>query len=192
LSVSSTPSSRASAAAEIAHLIALAATLAWVGALIAGPYALAQSSADTWQARAAATVYAAGRLICHQQPVRSFAVWGRPLPVCARCTGLYLAAPVGAACAWAASKRRRRASRMGSAGAWRAILILSAAPTVLSLVVEWSRLAPVSRVVRALAALPLGCAVAWLVAATMADLAAPNAATRGPGRLDNEVNCKDA
>ncbi len=33
--------------------------------------------------------------ICHQRPERSFAPLGRPLPVCARCLGLYLGLPAG-------------------------------------------------------------------------------------------------
>jgi uncharacterized membrane protein len=37
-------------------------------------------------------VYAAGSLVCHQRPERSFSTWGRPWPVCARCTGIYLGA----------------------------------------------------------------------------------------------------
>jgi uncharacterized membrane protein len=33
--------------------------------------------------------------ICHQLPERSFFLWGHQLPVCARCTGIYMGAFLG-------------------------------------------------------------------------------------------------
>ena len=41
--------------------------------------------------------------VCHQDPVRSFWVFGGPVAVCARCLGIYLGAAVGA---WIAAPRR--------------------------------------------------------------------------------------
>ncbi len=41
----------------------------------------------------------ASTLVCHQRPDRSFHWRGRPLPLCARCTGFYLALPIGLAAA---------------------------------------------------------------------------------------------
>jgi uncharacterized membrane protein len=43
----------------------------------------------------AAIVGSAFGRVCHQRPERSFALLGRPLPVCARCFGLYLGLPAG-------------------------------------------------------------------------------------------------
>ena len=43
---------------------------------------------------------AAGR-VCHQRPERSFHVAGVQLPVCARCTGLYVSGAAGALAALA-------------------------------------------------------------------------------------------
>ena len=40
-------------------------------------------------------IFAAGGLVCHQRPERSFFVDGHQLPVCARCTGLYLSGALG-------------------------------------------------------------------------------------------------
>ena len=40
-------------------------------------------------ALAAALTYRAGGVVCHQDPDRSFHRGRMPLPVCARCTGLY-------------------------------------------------------------------------------------------------------
>jgi len=44
----------------------------------------------------ATVVYLAAAQVCHQRPERSFETDGVAWPVCARCTGLYLAAPFGA------------------------------------------------------------------------------------------------
>lgn len=51
-----------------------------------------------------------GYAICHQIPERSFVLGGRPLPLCARCTGTFLGAMVGLAAV--ALRRRLRATRM--------------------------------------------------------------------------------
>ena len=47
--------------------------------------------------------YAAGSIVCHQIPERSFHIAGVQLPVCARCTGLYAGALAGVA--WLAWSR---------------------------------------------------------------------------------------
>ena len=41
---------------------------------------------------AASAVYVAGAVVCHQKAERSFSLAGQPLPVCARCTGIYVGA----------------------------------------------------------------------------------------------------
>ncbi len=48
-----------------------------------------------------ASAYAFGALVCHQRPERSFHLAGAQLPVCARCTGLYLSAALGILFVWA-------------------------------------------------------------------------------------------
>jgi uncharacterized membrane protein len=54
-----------------------------------------------------AIIYAAGGLICHQRPERSFFLDGHQFPVCARCTGLYLSGAAGII-GWLALKIARR------------------------------------------------------------------------------------
>ena len=49
---------------------------------------------------------AVGYAICHRIPERSFFLAGRPLPLCARCTGTYLGALIGIAAMWALGHRR--------------------------------------------------------------------------------------
>jgi uncharacterized membrane protein len=83
-------------------------------------------------------------------------------PVCGRCSGLYLAAPIGALVAGVAIRRRTTAPRQM---AW---LALAAVPTAITLAVEWLNLAPVSNLARALAALPLGAMIAFVLVRTAA------------------------
>ena len=111
-------------------------------------------------ARWTALVYLAGSRVCHQRPDRSFHTAGVRWPVCGRCSGLYLAAPVGALVAAAAVKRRARAPN-----AMR-LLVLAAVPTVATIALEWPGLAPISNLVRAIAALPLGAAIAFVLVQT--------------------------
>jgi uncharacterized membrane protein len=103
-------------------------------------------------------IYVAASRVCHQRPARSFHTAGVQWPVCGRCAGLYLSAPIGALAAWLA---RRRAPRM-RAPFWIAI---AAVPTVLTLGLEWLELARVTNIDRALAALPLGAAIAFVIVA---------------------------
>jgi uncharacterized membrane protein len=106
-------------------------------------------------------VYSVGRVICHQLPVRSFHFAGMPLPVCARCTGIYVGA-AAAAVLLRDSPLRTRANRYG--GRARLILLLACAPTAATLAFEWSTGAMPANWIRALAGLPLGAAVAWAIA----------------------------
>jgi uncharacterized membrane protein len=103
-------------------------------------------------------IYVAASRVCHQRPERSFHTAGVQWPVCGRCAGLYLSAPIGALAAWFA---RRRALRM-RAPFW---LAMAAVPTVLTLGLEWLDLARVTNIDRALAALPLGAAIAFVIVA---------------------------
>jgi uncharacterized membrane protein len=140
----------------------LVAATAWLAALAVGPYLLTHRAPGTLGFRAAEIVYVAGGLICHQQSARSFHAWDVQLPVCARCTGLYLAAPVGAIggiAAW-----RRQAARRDR---WRWLLALAAAPTATTVALEWAGITGISAPLRAASSLPLGFAVSWLVAETL-------------------------
>jgi len=49
---------------------------------------------------------ALGYAVCHQLPERSFQVAGQPLPLCARCSGMYLGAVVGLAFQAITARRR--------------------------------------------------------------------------------------
>jgi len=101
-------------------------------------------------------LFPVGRFVCHQRPERSFFFNGHQLPVCARCTGLYvgaaIAAPVALAFAWSLAGARARLA-----------LGLAAIPTLLTWTLEYAGLYPFSNVARFAAAVPLGFTAAWLV-----------------------------
>lgn len=106
-------------------------------------------------------VYTGGRVVCHQRPERSFVLAGTTLPVCARCTGLYVGAAVSAI---AVVGWRRRPSAAGNVAARaRLALGLAAVPILLTLLAEWITGDVPSGLVRACSAAPFGAAVAWAV-----------------------------
>lgn len=100
-------------------------------------------------------MYQAAGLICHQRPERSFHLAGAQLPVCGRCLGLYVSGAFGALAAWLAS--RRISTKNG-----RVALVLAAIPTALTVSLEFLGLAHPTNLVRAVSALPLGAAAAWI------------------------------
>ena len=85
------------------------------------------------------------------------------MPVCARCTGLYAAAPFGllAAMLPAAMLVRRHANPRQL----RRVLLVAAAPIAVSIVAEWAGLWQSSNLERCLTALPSGFVVAWIAGA---------------------------
>jgi len=132
----------------------------WVMAVVSAPLAIAFRPPVL--SMCAAAVYAAGAHVCHQRPDRCFWIHGRPMPVCARCSGLYagaaVAAPLALVCASALSRRRGRL-----------LAAIAALPTAITWGIEIAGLAHSSNIMRAAAALPLGFAAAWIVVTTWRD-----------------------
>jgi hypothetical protein len=124
----------------------------------------------------AVAAYSVGHLICHQLPARSFHLWGAALPVCARCSGIYVGAAIAALVRASRfggqaqdrgllsglSAAARRAKADGHAGP-RIVLLLAFLPTAATLVFEWTTGLTPANWIRALAGIPLGVAVAWAV-----------------------------
>lgn len=111
---------------------------------------------------ATSAIYAVGSLVCHQRPERSFHVRGAQVPVCARCAGLY----VGAALAGVAALRGNRRRPRGSAARARTLVVVAAVPTLVTLAIEWTTGGTPANLSRALAGLPLGAAIVWVMAAS--------------------------
>ncbi len=136
------------------------AAIAWP--LVAG--AAVWHRADSTTSPAWATlVYAAAGRVCHQRPERSFHTHDVAWPVCARCAGLYFAAPFAAI--FALRRRSLNASRIQPL----AVVALAAIPTALTLFWEWGGLGTPSNVVRLVTALPLGAAVAFVLITTASE-----------------------
>jgi len=132
----------------------------WLGAILVAPLAIASNHGAL--SLGAACTYAAGSRVCHQRPDRCFWIRGRPMPVCARCTGIYagaaVAGPLGLLLASGWSTRRARLA-----------VALAALPTLISWSLEYAGLAHPSNALRAVFGLPLGFVVAWLVVGALAD-----------------------
>ena len=112
-----------------------------------------------------AFVYATGSVICHQLPERSFFLDGRQLPVCARCTGLYLSGAAGILgwFTWKAARGWRRFVVPPRAAL--AIVIAASVPTALSYATGVIGVWDGSNLARALLAVPLGASAGAVVAA---------------------------
>ena len=121
---------------------------------------------------AAGVMYAAGSFICHQLPERSFHIDSSQLPVCARCVGIYGGGAFGSVMGASAVVRRwtfegRPLLVRSRRWTWTAI---AAVPTIATFVLEWGFGWPISNAVRAVAALPLGAAVAFVVVSALTTL----------------------
>jgi uncharacterized membrane protein len=146
-----------------AFLAGLAFAALWAALILAAPFGVDRPSHSV-RVATALTYFGAG-YICHQRPERSFHLHGRPLPVCARCTGLYLAAPFGLA-AVMLMRRRAAADDRGTYRRWRTAIVVAALPTVVSVGLEWIGGPSLSsNVSRALTALPLGATLAAVLGA---------------------------
>ncbi len=135
-------------------IVLTAGAFVWAALLLLAPGAAAHGVSSPF----VLLIYEAAGLVCHQRPERSFHLSGVPLPVCARCFGLYASGAVGALFAWVAAPDTR------AVPSHRARLLLGAAavPTVATVAVEWLQLGHPSSAARAVAALPLGAASGWL------------------------------
>lgn len=130
--------------------VALAAGLTvtavlWVGVLFASPVFAARGTA-AWLP---AIAYPIGARICHQRIERSFSIAGVQMPVCARCTGLYVGGAIGLLLGW--SVRRQR-----STTTTRAQLLAGLTPIAVTVALEWTGVIETSNLVRLATGLPAG------------------------------------
>jgi uncharacterized membrane protein len=141
--------------------ILVAASVVWVGALFLAGFVASRQAVGVTAYAMSAAIYEIGGLICHQLPERSFYFRGAQLPVCARCTGLY----VGAAAAGLLAAGMRVSTQRWIWSRARALLITAALPTAVTLIYEWSSGHMPDHWIRAGAGLPLGAIVMLVVLA---------------------------
>jgi uncharacterized membrane protein len=137
------------------------AAILWVAAILFAPVAHAHHLAG----RLPDTIRIAGALVCHQRAERSFEIAGAPMPVCARCTALYVSGALGALAAWLTIPQTPRRTR--------AAILAAAVPTIATVVVEWAGLMQPGNVMRAVAAVPIGAACGWIFVRLLRAEAAP-------------------
>ena len=133
-----------------------AAAVLWALVIICAPAALSAGAA----AGPVAVLYAACVADLSPAPRTLLRDRGIQMPVCARCSGLYVSGALGALLAWS---RPRRSPRFG-----RALLFAAAVPTALTFALEFSGLMRFSNAARAIAALPLGACAGWVFVADAA------------------------
>jgi uncharacterized membrane protein len=137
------------------HIAFVSAAAAWAALIVLAPFLASRAHASAAGAAVTLAVYAIGSAVCHQLPERSFHLWVAQMPVCARCTGIYVGAAIAAVLVPGALALHRS----------RLILALAGLPTVATLVFEWTTGVTPSNGIRFAAGLPIGVAVAWLVRA---------------------------
>ena len=138
--------------------------MVWAAVIPLAAYAASRPDGASLGYGFALGAYAIGHAICHQLPLRSFRLWGAVLPVCARCTGIYVGAALVSIASIAAPVRPHATGGMAAtATEVRRLLLLALAPTAITLVYEWTSGAMPANWIRALAGVPLGAAVAWLI-----------------------------
>jgi len=166
-------------AAENAFVLAsvrrafVAASITWTALLVVVPFLASRPHASTPGTALVVAVYGIGSFVCHQLAERSYRLWSAQMPVCARCTGIYFGAAVAAAIVGArgappglATRRTGRpAIRQGGVTRRHARTLLAAAvaPTVATLVYEWTTGDVPSNGLRCAAGVPIGVAVVWLI-----------------------------
>jgi uncharacterized membrane protein len=140
-----------------------AACAIWAAVLMGAPFTLAHRPGTAPAFKTATTaVYLLAGLMCHQQSDRSFHMQSVQWPVCARCAGLYLAAPLGA---WLALRRTWRPPHAPAARHVLFSLAVAALPTALIFALEWTGAARLDAWIRALCAAPLGATIAFILGA---------------------------
>ena len=153
-------------------LLAVLATLGvgWLTVLVTAP---------ALPVAVGAMVHLFASFVCHQLSERSFHISGQPLPVCARCLGIYAGA-AAVACLGCVAWFRAPLARWPAAR-FRRLAVVAALPTVVTVIAEWSSVWPTSNVTRAVAGLVLGAGAALVVVGAVASEASPHTRERVRG-----------
>jgi uncharacterized membrane protein len=137
-----------------------AGAIVWALALPAAALAASRGEPHTTPGPTfAVAVYTLGGIICHQRPERTFHIGSIPLPVCARCTGIYAGAAIAGLIAFVLT----RSAQSHHPNTSRLVLALAALPALTTLIFEWLSGQVPSNEVRALSGIMLGAGAAWVV-----------------------------
>jgi Predicted membrane protein (DUF2085) len=141
------------------------AEIAWsVGILLATVVASRPASQVSSAGYAfALAIYAAGSLICHQRPGRSFHLLGAQMPVCARCAGIYAGAAVAASVWWLRTLEASHRLPRPYPGPAIRVLLVSALPAAGTLLYEWTTGHTPGNWMRLTSGAPLGATAAWVL-----------------------------
>jgi uncharacterized membrane protein len=139
------------------------ASIAWAAALPLATLAASRAQNGSLVYLFTLAVYGIGSVVCHQLPARSFHLWAAQMPVCARCTGIYAGAAFAALVALTSLGRAFRHDNP------RIAVALASAPTVATLVYEWTSGVTPSNWIRAVAGACLGAGVTIAVLLTPRD-----------------------
>ena len=167
----------------------IASAVVWAALIVAAPYLASRAHTSTSASVLILGLYGLGSLICHQLPERSYHLWAAQMPVVQTPELENETAPPGALAStsvraigsWKSraatdpgavrpearslDDRSNQQARAGSLRNARVLLGIAAAPTVVTLLYEWSTGDMPSHAVRAAAGVPIGLVVAWLVVA---------------------------
>src|SRR5262245_26197086 len=142
--------------------ILVLAPLAWMLALATATMLAARQAVALPAYAVSAAIYEIGSLLCHQLPERSFHLWGAQLPVCARCTGLYIgSAGAGIVAPQLSAALQRRVWNQA-----RSLMCIGALPTAVTLIAEWFSGQMPGNWTRAAAGFPLGAIVMLIILAS--------------------------
>jgi uncharacterized membrane protein len=154
-----------------------AAAVGWALLVPLAAYAASLPRGSVWHPLALG-IYGLGSVICHQRVERSFHLFGAQLPVCARCTGIYVGAAVAVVMAWIVGSGfsriatgfgriarvgmlRLKAEPTNDVFETRVLLAFAALPSGLTLISEWTTGRVPSNAIRAATGLVFGAAV-WV------------------------------
>ena len=138
-------------------------SIAWAVALPLATLAAARASTSWSMSVLALAVYAVGAIVCHQRPERSFFLGSHQMPVCARCTGIYIGAAVAVILSVVARRPSDSTLTLSLSKGERVVAALAALPAIATLLYEWTTGVTPANWIRAASGLSVGAAVAALI-----------------------------
>jgi hypothetical protein len=153
--------------ASVLRRFLVCGAVGWAAAIPAAAWVASFARPAAPASLLALLVYAIGSAVCHQLPERSFYLWGRQLPVCARCTGLYAGAAFAALLVWSSLRLRVSVPSVSSVSpripnpkSRITIVTLALLPNLLTIAYEWTTGVTPANWIRAAAGFVSGAVVA--------------------------------